>query len=327
MLRLSQLQPRHRANLENLKRSLGRGNAPSTSRIYQAWFLKFEQFCEKSGWPVDSVSTAEVALFLQEMLTDGRASASLSQAAASISWHFQLADREDPVQHKVIRLILSAAKRIAPPVRHKVPAGIDHLRCLRQYACTKDTFVAWRTYLISLTLYGSCSRLDDVIALRRSHVLIGDGFVKLTLPRSKTDQVRDGREKFLAAAADAVFCPVVNFGQWLIRAEVGRASHDALFPSRRTAARAICKTTYRENLKLALKDSGLPVISSHSWRVGAASKALERCSNVEDVQHFGSWAAPQSMYPYLERTQVRKIHTAGLVWPEILDASEEGFQG
>ncbi len=143
---ISANQPHHQANLENLKHSLGRGTAPSTSRVYKAWFEKFQRFCYFSGWPVDKLGTAEVALFLQEMLSEGCASASLSQAAAAISWHFQLADRTDPVQHKVIRLILAAAKRIAPPVHHKQPALIDHLRCLHLHAENKDTFSAWRTF-------------------------------------------------------------------------------------------------------------------------------------------------------------------------------------
>ncbi len=276
---------------------------------------------------VDSVSTAEVAFFLQEMLSDGRASALLAQAAAAISWHFQLSDQDDPVQHKVIRLILSAAKRIAPPVCHKEPAMIGHIRCLGSYAETINTFAAWRTFLISLMLYGSCSRLDDVIALRRCHVSIGNGFVKLTLPRSKMDQIWDSCSKFLAASTDRSVCPVINFGQWLAREEVGQLESDTLFPARWTAARSISKTTFRENLKSVLHSSQLPAISSHSFRVGACSEVLECCSNIEDVQHFGGWAVPCSMQPYIKKTQKRKIRTASLVWPEPQEVPNTATQG
>ncbi len=313
---LSANEPRHQANLENLKRSLGRGMAPSTSCVYQGWFEKFQRFCYFAGWSVNSVGTAEVALFLQEMLSEGRASASLAQAAAAISWHFQLADRPDPVQHKVIRLMLAATKRIAPPVRHKRPALIDHLQCLRLYAERKDTFAAWRTFLLSLTLYGSCSHLDDIISLRRRHIQVETAFVQLTLPRSKTDQIRDSRQKFLAGSSDLSLCPVVNLRQWLARQELGQSPEDALFPARWAPERAICKTTYRDNLKTALKEAQLPAITSHSWRVAAASEALERGGTVEDVQHFGCWAVPQSMQPYVLKTKNRKIKTASLVWPE-----------
>ncbi len=314
---ISETQPRHQINLSNLICSLGRGNAPSTSRVYKAWFDKFERFCHQSGWVLSQIGTAEVALFLQELLSEGRASSSLSQAAAAISWHFQLADRADPVQHKIIRSILAASKRIAAPVRHKEPAKISHLRHLRLYAEKTDTFAAWRTFLISLTLFGSCSRLDDLIALRIMHIEVQDGFVQLTLPRSKTDQVRDSCLKFLSSCEDSSLCPVSNFRIWLARKELGHSAEDAIFLARWARARPISKSTYRDNLKTALKNGHLPSITSHSWRVGAASLALERCGNVEDVQHFGCWAAPRSMQPYIKKTRTRKIKTASLVWPQL----------
>ncbi len=165
-------------------------------------------------------------------------------------------------------------------------------------------------------LYGSCSRLDDIISLRRKHIRIEVGFVKLTLPRSKTDQIRDSREKFLAVCTDFSLCPVVNLRQWLARKELGHSPEAALFPARWALERAIAKTTYRDNLKAALKDVQLPAITSHSWRVAPASGALEHGCNVEDMQHFVCWAVPKSMQPYIMKTQNRKIKMAGLVWPD-----------
>ncbi len=121
-------------------------------RIYSAWFKRFWAFCQTCGVLVQFAGVAEMALFLQSLADGGSAGTSLGQAAAAIAWYYQVADREDPTKHKLISALVSAKRRTGKPVKHKESGMLEHLSHLFGYMQSKQTFVATRTFVISLSL-------------------------------------------------------------------------------------------------------------------------------------------------------------------------------
>ncbi|MCP4537815.1 MAG: tyrosine-type recombinase/integrase, partial [Chloroflexi bacterium] len=211
-----------------------------------------------------------------------------------------MADRQDPTKHRIVSQLVAASKKLSPPISHKEPATIAHLAWLARYATQTATFAARRTFQISLTLFASVSRLDDVIKLRIGHIKVHGDCVQLFLPRSKTDKQRDGDKKFMAPNPKATLCPVRNFRIWLARPEVGSDPLDAIFPRKSRASQPISPTTFRENLATALKGSGLPTITPHSLRAGGASALIVNGARIEDVQLMGGWLDPKSMQVYVK---------------------------
>ncbi len=191
---------------------------------------------------------------------------------------------------------LPTIKRTAPPVQHKQPAKLVHIRQLRDYAEKKQTFVAKCTFILSLAASGGCSRVDDVLKLCLKHCKIRDVYyVRLTLPCTKTDQIRTGNLKWMPKGQDPGLCPVKEFREWLAYGKPDEA---------------VSKTTYSENLKAGLADSGLKRITGHGWRSGFATQALEGGADVSAIQLSGGWAAPISIQPYVKRSQTTKLATA-----------------
>ncbi len=58
-------------------------------------------------------------------------------------------------------------------------------------------------------------------------------------------------------------CPVKIMKAWLARREVGKSSDAVLFLASGKPAKPISKTTCRENLKIGLAESSLPLITAH----------------------------------------------------------------
>ncbi len=301
---------KNRKRLQQLKQLVERSRAKSTNRSYANWFKQFQKFCLEEDTDVREAGSAEVVSFLQELLNAGKSASSLAQASSAIAWNFKIADRPNPTKSAVVQAVIGAAKRTAPPVKHKEPGFISHLKHLRGVLRKKSTFSNLRTYVMSIVLYTTCSRLDEIIDLKRCHAFPEEWWVRLDLPRTKTDQIRDGNNKFLPIGLDPDLCPRTIFMEWLARPEVGKSAESALFPAFGRPEKSISETTYSENLKLALRNSGLPPITGHGWRSGFASSALEGGADVASVQLCGLWADPKSLQSYVRRTRGAKIATA-----------------
>ncbi len=301
---------KNQVRLQQLKQLVEKSRAKSTNKSYANWFRQFQRFCDEEQTDMRDAGCAEVAMFLQELLSQKKSASSLAQASAAIAWNFKIADRGNPTSSAVVQAVIGAAKRTAPPVKHKEPGFLAHLKHLRGVLRKKHTFSKLRTYVLSVVLYTTCSRLDEIIGLKRCHAKPEERWVRLDLPRTKTDQIRDGNYKFLPIGLDPDLCPKTIFMDWLDRPEVGKSMESALFPAFGRPEVPVSETTYGENLKLALKDSGLPPITGHGWRSGFATAALEGGADVASVQLCGLWAEPKSLQSYVRRTRRAKIVTA-----------------
>ncbi len=285
--------------------------AKATVAIYQSWFRKLCTFCEEHlHVSPHEVTTAELLLFIQDLIDKGRAPSTVGQAISAIAWYFQKADRADPTKHRLISDLVSAVKRTGPEVQHKEPATHGHLLHVQQYAAKMGTYVAARTFAIVLTLYAGCCRLDEVIGLPSSAVKVGKEKVQLYVPKSKTDQTRSGLKKSMYRAQHTTLCPVQTYEAWFQRKEVGRKKGDALFPLQRNWSKSVSETTFRENLEAALAGSDLPRIMSHSHRAGAATDAVQNHATIDQVQLLGGWRDPRSVASYVRRSEAGRAEAA-----------------
>ncbi len=167
----------HQLRVERVKKLVAASRAPTTSKAYNLSYQKFHDYCKSEGTDPKKAGSYEVVMYLEKLASENKLAATVMQAVSAIAWHYQMADRRDPTKHKLVTSLVSAAKRSAPAVQHKVPAVLDHLKWLRDQARKSRTFAASRTFVVALTLYATCSRLDDVIALQRQHVSIQSAYV------------------------------------------------------------------------------------------------------------------------------------------------------
>ncbi len=123
--------------VDGIWRSIAQSKAKGMVKIYQNWFQKFCCFCAVHEVYLEEVTSAEVLLFVQDLIERGHAPSTIGQAISGIAWHFQIADQGDPTKHRLISDLVSAAKRVGPAVQHKEPATHDHLLQLQQFAREK----------------------------------------------------------------------------------------------------------------------------------------------------------------------------------------------
>ncbi len=269
-----------------------------------------ESYRAKQGTSTRRHNGSRIRLLPSRIGRTGGSAVKVTHAVAAFSWYSQIADRPDPTKHSIISSIIATARRAALPIKHKEPTTITHLKAIRDYAKGKGTYAAARTYALALALYASCSRLSETIVLSRRHIKIHHNYVRLSIPASKTDQFKKGITKYMRKGRSKELCPVAVFRDWLDRPELGKTETAPLFPAFRKKERPISRTTFRENLKVALKEAGLPPITSHGFRVGFTTDSLEGGAKASQLVQCGGWADQRSMRSYIARTKRAKLSAA-----------------
>ncbi len=249
-------------------------------------------------------------MFLQHLFSKGTSGPSLAQAAAALGYEASLSDRALPGQHKVVQTLVNHARRLAPPVSHKQPATLEHLIYLSQRADSLGSFVASRTFVLSLTLFTSCSRFDDLANLTRSSAEFFPTFYRLDLKKTKTNQFRKDDEKFGPRGNSSSICPLRNLQSWMLRKDVLLQSEAPLFPKRPRSDECISYTCYFDNLKAALKKSGLPRITPHCHRTGFSTEAVRRGVSLDSLQLCGLWKSQESLHSYVLKDPETRLQAA-----------------
>ncbi len=180
------------------------------------------------GLPQDQILQEESALFLQHLFSSGTSGPSLAQASAALSYEAHLSDRALPGSNKVVQSLVNHARHLAPPVVHKQPATMEHLHFLSQQASKLGTFVAICTFIVSLTMFASCSRFSDIAYLARAAIFFFADFYHLDLRKTKTNQFRKDDEKFGPLGNSPSICPLRNLQSWLDRQDVLKDPDDSL---------------------------------------------------------------------------------------------------
>ncbi len=192
--------------LAGVKESVAMSCSVATSTAYARCIKQFREFCAKIGRNWASAKNADVILYLQVLKDRGLSFSTLLQQVSVIGCFFRLADLPDPTEHKLVAAIVSAAKRPLHEVRRAVPATIAHMKFLAAKTRGSKSLPVQRTFVMSLVILCSCSRLDDIIRLRRKELRIVKGGVRMEIPKSKTDQYRQGHVKYMAASKDPSLC-------------------------------------------------------------------------------------------------------------------------
>ncbi len=97
-------------HIQEMKWAVIRSRAGSMNRSYSSWFECFQVFCEKLKVPLVRVGVPEAAFFAQSICREGGLGSLVAQVMSAIAWHFLIADRVDPMKHKLITALVAAAR-------------------------------------------------------------------------------------------------------------------------------------------------------------------------------------------------------------------------
>jgi site-specific recombinase XerD len=242
--------------------------ADSTRRAYRDDFNKFRVWCLARG--VDALpATAEtVAAFLASEAEAGLKPSTIQRRACAIRYAHKLADFEPPTNSESVRAVARGIRRTAgsTPIR-KTPVLAETAREM-MFSAPNGLKGLHDRVLISLGFSGAFRR-SELVALNVGDLEETEDGYRVTIRRSKTDQVQQGA--VIAIIRGGACCQVKAAKAWL--AESGISEGPIFRPvgkggrlrDSRLTAKSVCDLVkvYAGRLGLTPADFG-----AHSLRSG-----------------------------------------------------------
>ncbi len=260
--------------------------APNTRRAYESDWASWEEFCRAHDFVPLPADPEQVTLYLTQITTvAGRKRKKLRprtaerHLAAITTTHCAMGltfDRHNPALTQTldgIRREFGTSQTGAPALRTKDIVALCEtfgrdIRSLRDKA------------IILLGFTGGFRR-SEIVGLNSEDLDFKDGTLRVTLRRSKTDQIGKGRTVLILSGQNPKTCPVASVRAWLKAADLEHQGDHPVFRPvnrhsgvefRRLSDRAVDLIVKGAARAAHLKEP----YSAHSLRAGHVTEALAR---------------------------------------------------
>ncbi|XP_062582000.1 uncharacterized protein LOC134243775 [Saccostrea cucullata] len=282
----------------------------NTSKKYISSFSRWSKFIANKGKSAIPANPFHISLYLTHLLHIGCSFHVISSAVYAIKWAHSILGHKDPTEHSFIKNLLEASKRNnKPKVIKKAIVTASDLILLCDIYVDSTNLLEVRDLCMILLSFAGFLRFEELSSLRCSDLTFMDGYVKISINKSKTDQYRQGNEILISAGVTSA-CPVKMLNRYISLGSIDISSGHFLFKS-------VFKS--KDGLKLIYKDKKLSYtrarecilsklksvmgninIGLHSLRSGGATAAANSKVNERCWKKHGRWASDSSKDGYVK---------------------------
>lgn len=250
--------------------------APSTLRAYRSDWVHFEAWCHEHhvfGLPAEP---ATVALYITH-LASCRAAGTITRRLTSITKAHQAAGFDTPAttRHIVVSETLKGVRRtIGTAQKCKSPLLTKDLK--RMIELLPAGLIGIRDRALLLIGYSGGFRRSELTSLTIEDTNFTEDGLIITLRRSKTDQLGQGRRIGIPRGSNPDTCPVRLLREWLLVADIQTG---ALFREVSRHGQVGQAALHSDSVGLIVKRAAgragiMPsLVAAHSLRAGLATQA------------------------------------------------------
>lgn len=315
------------ADVRSAQEYLGHTRGNATLLAYKDSWKRFVAWAKSRGVEPLPASAEVVSLHLGWLAKEGYSVSTIERFLSAAGYYHRAAHQDFPRTAYVVSETLKGIRHTIGVKRvRKAPLGLE----LLADACTRlrhgveglgETERALRARQVALLTVGWWCTLrgDNLVSIRREHVRLvrretglddavqPNGLI-LHLPRSKTDQIQEGRDLGVYAQEDARVCPVRAL---LDLFEVQPFEPEELiFPiSKRTITRLIKKLITNPEHKHSVRNikdckacsEAVRRFGSHSLRRGSATTFANEGAPEREIMRHGGWKTEKVARSYMDQ--------------------------
>jgi integrase len=304
------------ADVRRVGEYLGHTKAESTLKAYGDDWERFRAWAKTRGVVPLPAAPETVSAHLGWLADEGY-SASIITRFLSSAGHFHRAARLDfPRNSYIVTETLKGIRRgVVAKQTKKAPFGLETLTttCARLQREAEGLPAEGRALRLQrramLTVGWFCMlRSANLVAIRREHVQFVPEGLRLHLPTSKTDQLKEGRDVAVYTQWDKTVCPVAALTDYFDT--VSLKPSDLIFPvSERTVTRIVKRLVanpehgHKSLREIDQCEACAAVVSqfgSHSLRRGSATTLAEKGIPEREIMRQGGWKNERVMRGYIE---------------------------
>jgi len=301
------LKSLHEATLNNLKNS----KAINTLRAYKSDFKDFGTFCARHGLNSLPSEPRVVSLYITHLSKKSKIS-TLRRRLVAISMIHKLKgyylDTKDPI----ITENLLGIRRVKGSIqRGKKPILINHLKSIIDVIDEQkiSDIKKFRDKSIMLVGFGGGFRRTELVSINLEDLEFVQEGLKITINRSKTDQLGEGMIKGLPYFTNKIYCPVTNLKKWI---EISKIKSGPIF---RRFSKGLTLTDKRltdQSVVLLMKEylnlAGIENknFAGHSLRSGFATVAAESGADERSIMAMTGHKTTQMVRRYIKEANIFK---------------------
>ena len=301
------LKSLHEATLNNLKNS----KANNTLRAYKSDFKDFGTFCAKHGLNSLPSEPRIVSLYITHLSKKSKIS-TLRRRLVAISMVHKLKgyylDTKDPI----ITENLLGIRRVKGSIQKgKKPILINHLKSIIDVIDEQKIkdIKKFRDKSIMLVGFGGGFRRTELVSINLEDLEFVQEGLKITINRSKTDQLGEGMIKGLPYFTNKIYCPVTNLKKWI---EISKIKSGPIF---RRFSKGLTLTDRRlsdQSIVLLMKEylnlAGIENknFAGHSLRSGFATVAADSGADERSIMAMTGHKTTQMVRRYIKEANLFK---------------------
>lgn len=269
--------------------------APSTWEGYSSAWNEWCDFCRYFNFNVLNPNITNILSFISSLMSRNLSATSISKTLAGISFFQKLNGFPAINSHFLVTQSLKGYRKLFPDRDSRRPITLNILEKLF-YAVPLVCSSPFESLLFQasfvLAFFGAL-RISEFTApnkissspLHISDVFLGRDFIKIFIPRSKSDQIGHGIWIRLNSF-EAQFCPVKVISKYLSARPFSLG--DFFIHADNSV---LTKFQFNFVLKKSLEYLGLDNlrITSHSFRIGAATEAARFGLHESIIRRLGRW--------------------------------------
>lgn len=272
--------------------------AKETRRVYTLQWRSFASWARARGFEVLPATPAAVAMYVTEKQRKSSV-ATVAQILASISFAHRTAGLESPTKDAMVKTIwegICRTKGVAPK-KQAAPLSPEQLRELSAVCSARDR---------SLLLLGfaAARRRSEIVNLELGDVVEDPDGLRVTVRKSKTDQLGVGYVIGVPYGSDKLTCPVRALRDWLVeRGDVP----GKLFLSTRgrpLSGEDVSRIIRRAAKRAGFKEEVIDSLSGHSLRAGLATTAAKRGKSATAIAKQGGWKSMDMVLRYVRDAEL-----------------------
>ena len=284
-----------RSSLDSvISTALKHSRVEATNRSYRKWWLMFEAFLKQVSVDCADVDEEEILDFMAILFEIGLGS-QVSVAIGALGAIFKDSGMKDPTDCHLVRQVKKGMERMvaATSVKKQVRLPLP-IHAIRFWWDNRPRFVsefAWRRDGTMVAVgFRLMRRPGELGLLRRSHVREDyRGWMWVTIPKSKTDQLGRGKELPIEPCGSR-YCPAALLQDYLKR--FPGLPGDFLFPSITDPRVGVSSSAVSTVVKKFAEHAGLEGrYSGHSLRIGGATAAMEGGATMAQLRSYGDWVS------------------------------------
>ena len=280
--------------LKNLKNS----KAQNTLRAYQADFKDFSSFCVKNSFNSLPTEPKIIALYLTHLSSFSKFS-TLKRRIASIKVVHRLKGHYIDTKHPIItENIMGIKRKLGVKQTSKKPILINDLKkIINVIDEEKNELKKYQNKAMILIGFAGGFRRSELVTIEYEDIDFVSEGVKITVTKSKTDQIGIGLTKAIPYFENKTYCPVISLRKWI---EFSNINIGKIFKvSDKTVA-----LTIKKYASMAGLDNSK--YAGHSLRSGFATSTAEIGADERSIMAMTGHKSTQMVRRYIQEANLFK---------------------